>query len=265
MKRTKIFLVMTAAAILALGPTAALAHWDAGDGHKMHEPQLPDPTGWDVRINNARRQPDDPFEWITADDWQCSGSGAVTDIHFWTSWRWDMPDEILALHVMVFADVPDPDGDGPLYSHPGERLHLWTFGPNDYAVREVTGDLQGWADPPFEQWEPEEHQRMYQFNITEIPDPLMQQEEGTIYWLGISADLWGEGECGMLGWKTSLVHWNDDAVYWDVMNGTWQELRDPEDGRSLDMAFVITPEPATLGLLGLGVAGLVASRRRRRR
>ena len=25
-----------------------MAHWDPIDGHKMHNPQLPDPNGWDV-------------------------------------------------------------------------------------------------------------------------------------------------------------------------------------------------------------------------
>jgi hypothetical protein len=32
----------------------------------------------------------------------------------------------------------------------------------------------------------------------------------------------------------------------------------------MDMAFVITPEPATLALLGAGVVGLLARRRRTR-
>jgi hypothetical protein len=234
----------------------------AATNHKMHFPQMPDPTGWDVRVNNARRPPGDPFQWIVADDWRCSGDGPVTDIHLWTSWRWDMPDQILALHAMIFADVPDPDGDGPLYSHPGDRLGLWTFGPNDYTVRDVPADDQGWADPPFEEWAAGDHQRMYQINITRIPDPVVQKE-GEIYWLGVTADLYGEGELGHLGWKTSTAHWNDDAVYWDPISETWQELREP-GGRSLDMAFVITPEPATVVLLGLGAAGLAAGRRRRR-
>jgi hypothetical protein len=35
-------------------------------------------------------------------------------------------------------------------------------------------------------------------------------------------------------------------------------------GESIDMAFVITPEPATLCLMGAGLAGLVARRIRRK-
>jgi hypothetical protein len=45
--------------------------------HKMHFPQLPDPTGWDVRA------------YCIEDDWQCSETGYVSDIHFWGSWHAD--------------------------------------------------------------------------------------------------------------------------------------------------------------------------------
>jgi hypothetical protein len=61
------------------------------------------------------------------------------------------------------------------------------------------------------------------------------------------------------GWKTSLDHWNDDAV-WSVPGTIWQELRDPATGESLDLAFVITPEPATLSALLLGILALCRRR-----
>ena len=71
----------------------------------------------------------------------------------------------------------------------------------------------------------------------------------------------------VFGWKTSPIHWNDDAVFQDVdywaipRPGDWREL--VVDGFSRDMAFVITPEPATIALLGFGAVGLLARRRRK--
>ncbi|MBN1766812.1 MAG: hypothetical protein JW860_16280 [Sedimentisphaerales bacterium] len=50
----------------------------------------------------------------------------------------------------------------------------------------------------------------------------------------------------ILGWKTSLDHWNDDAVWNDGMVLDWYELRYPPGhpymGQSIDLAFVITGE-----------------------
>ena len=238
-----------ATTILAMIAVAALvspaeADWDEGDGHKMHYPQLPDPTGWDVRISNARRDLTDPLQWVVADDWRCNGGGEVTDVHFWVSWMQEVEDQILNIHLSIHDDIPADTG-GIDYSRPGLPRWDWNFGPDQFTIRDYgTGD-QGWYDPPFEDWWTEDHQNFYQINIVDIPDPFTQTE-GEIYWLDISVDLWGESETGKLGWKTSQDHFTDDAVYWSMIDETWLELRDPVTNESLDMAFVITPEPATL-------------------
>ena len=122
-----------------------------------------------------------------------------------------------------------------------------------------TGD-QGWLAPSFSppQWNRPDHQEFFQINIPQIDNPFIQQKD-TIYWLGIDIGL--EGPLGPeIGWKTTLDNWNDDAAY--VYSG-WQELIDPLTGGSLDMAFVITPEPSSLALAGFGLAALLVLRRRR--
>ena len=116
---------------------------------------------------------------------------------------------------------------------------------------------RGWYDPTTdpETVLPNNHDGYYQVNIVDIPNPFVQTF-GEIYWLAISVET--ADAAYEFGWKTSNDHWNDDAVYYQ---DGWQELIDPiVSTESLDMAFVITPEPATLCLLALG--GLCVMRRR---
>ena len=94
------------------------------------------------------------------------------------------------------------------------------------------------------------------------------------YWLGVSAiPFYQDVQETKFGWKTSIDHWNDDAVWLDDPQDTppWRELRYPQSepiesilwGESIDLAFVITPEPATLGLLLLGGTALLMNRRKK--
>jgi hypothetical protein len=219
------------------------ADWNVGDPHKMHFPQLPDPTGWDV---NTTRD-------FMYDDWRCSGTGPVSDIHFWGSWKGDNQGQFAGIIVKIFADVP-AGPDPPYFSHPTWPDPLWSrnFYPQDWTMRgPYTGD-QGWFDPqPPVAVNPHDHDYYYQINFENIWEPFLQEQD-TIYWLAIHTIPTMVGP--EFGWKTSQDHWNDDAVFY--YSGGWHELRDPYTYESLDLAFVITPEPAALALLTLAVVAL---------
>ncbi len=225
--------------------TPAIADWNPGDPFKMHFPQLPDPEGWDVNAT---------FPKVLADDWLCTETGFVSDIHFWGSWREDLMGQITNIHLSIHANVEGPP------SMPGELLWSWDTGPTGFTVRDAGEGPQGWFDPNTGDWQRPDHFLFFQYNVENIPEPFFQ-DEGTMYWLDISVTVADPDP--QWGWKTSQDHFMDDAVWGDFPDPVWRELFDPETGESLDMAFVIAPAPGSLVLFL--AAGLIGVGRRRRR
>jgi hypothetical protein len=231
--------------------------WDPGDGHKMHFPQLPDTMGMDVNFMEPK---------ILADDWRCSGTGPVEDIHFWFSafFDWleleqDLHDQIFNVHVSIHANIPDPDGSGNQYSMPGSLLWDMDFPPDapEISFREYGRGLQDWLDPNTGEYWPQNHFKIFQCNIYNIPDPFIQQRD-SIYWLDITI-----ASAQPLGWKTSDrdkypqpytgSHFEDDAVWGDLPYPIfWNELRyplgHPYEFESADLAFVITGDTTGTGI-----------------
>ncbi len=217
--------------LLVLPSAPALADWDPGDDFKMHFPQLPDPTGWDVSAS---------FPSAIADDWQCSQSGYVSDIHIWGSWYMDMPIPILNFRLEIWSDQPADPPNIP-FSRPLSLLWAYDFPAGAFIERPYgIPSPQGFFDPFNGIVEPANHSNTFQYNFFVPEGEAFIQEEGTIYWLVVQVTLDGPP---VWGWKTSRDHWNDDSVFIDP-TGAWQELFDPfEPAISLDQAFVITGEP----------------------
>lgn len=185
------------------------------------------------------------------------------------------------------------------HSHPDtDMAPLWTgkFGPgtlNNFSVRRYNEEniMEGWYDPYTGEHIPSFVPAdtvcwQYNFLINEseafMQEGLSADGKPTVYWLSVDVDVLGiAGQSAQFGWKTSQEHWNDDATwqenYWVidpgmpeggfwVPAGPWNELRypfgHPFETESIDLAFAITPEPATMTLLAIG--GLVVLRRRRK-
>jgi hypothetical protein len=236
--KTKLLLVCALA--LFVGAPVALGDWYPGDGHKMHYPQEIDPcgfdVGWEVQL------------WALGDDWQCSETGTVDDIHFWVSWKGGVGDpcNIQSFNIEIWSDYPgDPCGDpcDPCnlpWSHPEELL----WGPRVYTTgtfshRFIETPWQDWLSPSWELYD--DHQGCWQINITDIANPFVQQQD-EIYWLVIS-DVHTD-PCTYVGWKESgSEQFNDPLVYsWMGAPFYWKNLNSPSP---MDFAFVITggPEP----------------------
>ena len=246
-----------AGAVIAFA-SAAQADWNIGDPYKMHYPQLPDLSGWDVNFMQPK---------VLADDWRCTETGPVSAVHLWFSSRQDQPFQIASVHLSIHKDVPATPTGG--FSHPGELLWQTDLAPNYFNWRIWGTGQQGWYDPNLGTAGvfPNDHLITWQLNVPNIPDPFFQQV-GNIYWLDVSLRAIGPtGAETQLGWKTSLEHFNDDAV-WSDFNAaggvdSWNELRDPFTQQSLDLAFVVVPEPGAWMLGGLGSAFWFFALRRR--
>jgi len=210
--------------------------WQRGDLHKMHWSQVPDlsPTGMDVSL---ARTP-------LADDFRCTATGAIRDIHLWGSFVNDVlpkegPDS-LTLELRIYSDIP---AEKDRWSRPGELLWSRIFMPGQYTARKVHDGPEGWYDPIVYLYLPDNHRQAYQYNFCIDEDPFIQQE-GTIYWLFVR-DLTGSQHY-VFGWKTTSkrFHWNDDAVYYHSDDRGWVEMIYPKEheygGETLDLAFVIT-------------------------
>jgi hypothetical protein len=120
--------------------------WNVGDPHKMHYPQLPDETGWDVNATQPL---------VLADDWECSETGWVKDIHFWGSWRHDDIGQVIAFVLSIHEDIPvgapipcyadgDCNGDGmPLTVADMAYLLAYLTSGGPAPIPPWSGDLNG--------------------------------------------------------------------------------------------------------------------------
>jgi hypothetical protein len=110
---------------------------------------------------------------------------------------------------------------------------LWSYEIFDFSI--VPYDpptLEGWYDPATGTVIYDDHQAYFQYNINLLDSTMwFWQDSGVVYWLSISANV--DDPTGLdphWGWKSSVDHWNDDAV-WRVIGGPiWQELYEPGTG-----------------------------------
>jgi hypothetical protein len=253
--RVKVLLV--ALLTLTAMATSARGDWNTGDPYKWLQPPDLSTTGMDV--NATAGQAGNPL-YVLADDFLCTVTSPITDIHVWGSWRYDYPPfgfdpGAVTFMISIHEDIPaeeSPTG----YSMPGEVLWMREFGPGDFVVRQWASNLQEWwwggMEPPV--FPGDSICWQYNFFIP-IADAFVQQGTTTspvVYWLSLHARPEDPDPDVAFGWKTSSTHWNDAAV-WRLLDEPatepWRELRypfpHPLQGQQIDLAFVITEPVGT--------------------
>ncbi len=203
--------------------------------HKMHFPQLPDLIGWDVNAT---------MPLILADDWQCSQTGWVTDIHFWGSWK-DLdsnpytddfftpaPMFLLSIHENIPASADTP------YSRPGRQV--WGWAGEILGVPSDPPTMESWFDPVTGFTNCNDHVPYWRYdffvaNAYPQADSFFQYE-GQIYWLNVSAV--NIQPPYQWGWKNTTDHFMDDAVFsTNGPAGPWYPIVEPPRCNWFDVLF----------------------------
>jgi len=231
-----------------------------GTQHTIVEPvtkhiQKPDltETGIDVDATSIQSQ------WrpqILADDFNCVTTGLVTDIHIWGSWYHDyLPGNPGNVQFLLTIYSDDPIGSGGSdpsnkYSKPDQVLWRKVFAPGQFNVSIEAENLrEGYFVPCAPYYEPFGDSVCWKYDFYIDPCEAFPQKGTTAkpvtYWLAVQAQPIVGPQEARFGWKTSLQHWNDDAVWaaGSELPYTWNELRYPTGhpyaGRTIDLAFEI--------------------------
>lgn len=246
--RKKLVTTLVCAMFITMSVTLAsstIADWVPADGHKMHYPQMPDVTYSGVAVQMP--------PWINrADDFRCSESGWITDIHIWGSFKGDSlpamgPDGVIFI-LSIWSNIPAYPYPGYDFSRPGRMLWQKVFYYYQYDVTLVADNIkEAWYYPETGAYTPDDHDQLYQYNF-EIPiSQAFFQQNGTTYWLGVKTYS-PMSPNQAFGWKSTrpYMQWNDNAVRWTTTG--WSPLSYPADhptnaGDPLDFAFVIDGFP----------------------
>jgi hypothetical protein len=180
---------------------------------------------------------------MLADDFICTQTGPISDIHVWGSWLNDKVDPRATFWLGIWSDVPKA---GTVPSHPGELLWWQQFSPGQYrsAVDKTVQFEQFYTPTTPPRVLGQDHQ-IWKYDF--FPqNPFTQTgtpNQRTNYWLSVVVS---NSPGKFFGWKTTPDHYNDVAAFVPAQLGPifpaitlpWQVLPGPGQGKEL--AFMIT-------------------------
>ena len=184
---------------------------------------------------------------VLADDFLCTNSGPITDIHIWGSWLNDIHGLVTNFWIGIYSDVPAVIGPvGQIPSHPGTLLWWTNFPQGQYAetINEPPGE-EYFYNPTNNTIMGGDTQAWYYCFYP--AQPFIQQgtaNNPTNYWLAVRAQLDSQ-TTQVFGWKNSVSKYNDAAVWGTVdvsglPSGNWQSMTNPITQQQMDLSFKLT-------------------------
>jgi len=252
--RNSVAVIVSILVFTLLSGSTGLADWDSTEPAKWV--QWPDltPNGVDVAFGEG--DPDNKDfagSYILADDFPCTSSNHVTDIHVFCSWFDDYQGEIGEIRVSIWSDWPEDAAH--LYSTPSNELWSITLPMSDprWTIQPIVTVPEGewWWDPAQPLGIHPGDWTVYQLNIFLDPTNAFLQlgspDQTNIYWLALQVT--PLDPTAQIGWKTrdpTDGHYMDDAV-WSADGGlNWGELRYPPNHpyaeMSIDFSYVLTSD-----------------------
>ncbi len=147
---------------------------------------------------------------LLADDFICTRTGPVTDIHLWGSWLNNLVDYWPTFWVGIWSDVPRSNN---IPSHPGQLLWWQQFSPGQYrASLHQKGPVEQFLDPNAPPIILGVDNQIWKYDF--FPQKPFRQlgspQLPRVYWLSVVTKT-APGR--VFGWKTTPDHYNDFAVY----------------------------------------------------
>ena len=222
-------------------------------GYKYKQPPKTSGYGIDIRCDRLNM-----ISRILADDFVCSASGPITKIVLFSSYYDDFIWTVDTINIRIYDNIPDPDGEGPQISRPGELLWQADFNRDEgefteslyYEIPALTIPAKAWWWDPAGGVDPvaNNDKKTMRYDILIPPDEAFIQQgapcEQKTYWLAVYANFkWVLWPMPAFGWKTATTSQNATAVWSNDNGSTWNELKyppaHPSAGNPIDFSFRI--------------------------
>jgi formylglycine-generating enzyme required for sulfatase activity len=188
--------------------------------------------------------------WFLADDFICTNTGYITDLHLWGSWQDDVNyNPNTTFWLGLFTD--EPTNASNAFSHPGNLIWEQCFTPGNYSVSLWATNPGNFLDPGSSNSVRGTDSQIWYYSFYPTNPPV---QNGTplapkTYWLGVFAEVGFEGFSVEFGWHTTTNVQHDISVHapWafgycpDSLPQTganWTPTYD-NSGKPVDLAFAV--------------------------